>query len=72
MTSTATKDAVIKKCNELEDKYKGQPWFKKVAFNSDEGGPHIDLKITSIKEAEAAGFAIPRDIAGLKVCVFIN
>ena len=68
MTTKTTKEDVLAVLEKLKALYSGQVWYLGETESSDEGGPHLNIFITSRQEAAESGFIIPSCVDGVKVC----
>lgn len=43
---------------ELESQHSGSDWFKGIEIDSDDGGPHLEFRVTSVQDMIHAGVKI--------------
>lgn len=62
-----TKKAVHSLRDEIETRCSGNIWFRRAIVESDDGGPHIELHVTSYEEMKGGG--VGSYYPGFRVCV---
>lgn len=66
MTGRTTKTEVLEMKEQLEQAYSGSFWFKGITMDADDGGLHLEFRVTDMKEAVADGLDV--NVPKIKVC----
>ena len=66
MTSKTTRTEVESAKEHLEKLYSGSFWFKSIVTDSDDGGMHLEFRVTDM--ADAVADDVPRYVGNVKIC----
>lgn len=55
MIGKGTKDDAVQAMESIKEQHSSAPWFKSAGLDTDEGGWHVDVRVTAVNEMEASG-----------------
>ena len=71
MIGKPSKVSAVEAMEDLKAKFSGVPWFRSVGLDCDEGGWHVDVKVTSLGDMDASGSgSMIRHSYPVKVCLY--